>query len=43
MKILSTNIYVGPNLYAHFPVIRHQRQFHHILISGLPHKSGNPF
>jgi cyanophycin synthetase len=24
MKILSTNIYVGPNLYAHFPVIRHQ-------------------
>jgi cyanophycin synthetase len=24
MKILSTNIYVGPSLYAHFPVIRHQ-------------------
>jgi cyanophycin synthetase len=24
MKILSTNVYVGPNLYAHFPVIRHQ-------------------
>ena len=23
MKILSTNIYVGPNLYANFPVIRH--------------------
>ncbi len=23
MKIVSTNIYVGPNLYAHFPVIRH--------------------
>ena len=23
MKILSTNVYVGPNLYAHFPVIRH--------------------
>ena len=23
MKILSTNIYVGPNVYAHFPVIRH--------------------
>ncbi|MBT8136622.1 MAG: acetate--CoA ligase family protein, partial [Gammaproteobacteria bacterium] len=23
MKILSTNIYVGPNTYAHFPVIRH--------------------
>lgn len=23
MKILSTNIYVGPNLYAHFPVIRY--------------------
>jgi len=24
MKILSTTVYVGPNLYAHFPVIRHQ-------------------
>ncbi|MFK7958435.1 MAG: cyanophycin synthetase [Lysobacterales bacterium] len=24
MKILSTNVYRGPNLYAHFPVIRHQ-------------------
>jgi len=23
MKILSTNIYVGPNVYARFPVIRH--------------------
>lgn len=23
MKILSTNIYVGPNIYASFPVIRH--------------------
>ena len=23
MKIISTNVYVGPNLYAHFPVIRH--------------------
>ncbi|MCB0277910.1 MAG: cyanophycin synthetase [Calditrichaeota bacterium] len=23
MKILSSNVYVGPNLYAHFPVIRH--------------------
>ncbi len=23
MRILSTNIYVGPSLYAHFPVIRH--------------------
>ena len=23
MRILSTNVYVGPNLYAHFPVIRH--------------------
>ncbi|WP_068546056.1 cyanophycin synthetase [Thalassotalea crassostreae] len=23
MKIVSTNVYVGPNLYAHFPVIRH--------------------
>ena len=23
MKILSTNVYVGPNQYAHFPVIRH--------------------
>ena len=23
MKILATNIYVGPNLYANFPVIRH--------------------
>jgi cyanophycin synthetase len=24
MKVLSTNVYVGPSLYAHFPVIRHQ-------------------
>ncbi len=24
MKILTTNVFVGPNLYAHFPVIRHQ-------------------
>ena len=24
MKILSSNVYVGPNLYAHFPVIRHR-------------------
>ena len=23
MQILSTNVYVGPNQYAHFPVIRH--------------------
>ena len=23
MKIVSTNVFVGPNLYAHFPVIRH--------------------
>ena len=23
MKVISTNVYVGPNLYAHFPVIRH--------------------
>lgn len=23
MEIISTNVYVGPNLYAHFPVIRH--------------------
>jgi cyanophycin synthetase len=23
MKIISTNVYVGPSLYAHFPVIRH--------------------
>lgn len=23
MKIISSNIYVGPNVYAHFPVIRH--------------------
>jgi cyanophycin synthetase len=23
MKIVSTNVYVGPNLYAHFPVIRY--------------------
>jgi len=23
MRILSTNVYVGPNIYAHFPVIRH--------------------
>ena len=23
MRILSTNVYVGPNVYAHFPVIRH--------------------
>jgi cyanophycin synthetase len=24
MKILSTNVYMGPSTYAHFPVIRHQ-------------------
>ena len=24
MKILSTNVYMGPSIYAHFPVIRHQ-------------------
>ncbi|MCF6226084.1 MAG: cyanophycin synthetase [Xanthomonadales bacterium] len=24
MKVLKTNVYVGPNLYAHFPVIRQQ-------------------
>jgi cyanophycin synthetase len=24
MKILTTNVYVGPSQYAHFPVIRHQ-------------------
>jgi len=23
MKIISTNVFVGPNVYAHFPVIRH--------------------
>ena len=23
MKIVSTNVYVGPNIFAHFPVIRH--------------------
>ena len=23
MKIVSTNVYVGPNLWASFPVIRH--------------------
>ncbi len=23
MKIVATNVYVGPNIYAHFPVIRH--------------------
>ena len=23
MKIVSTNVFVGPSLYAHFPVIRH--------------------
>ncbi len=23
MRITSTNVYVGPNIYAHFPVIRH--------------------
>ena len=23
MKVVSTNVYVGPNIYAHFPVIRH--------------------
>ena len=23
MKIVSTNVYVGPNLFARFPVIRH--------------------
>ncbi|MGD9342036.1 MAG: cyanophycin synthetase [Chromatiales bacterium] len=26
MKIISTNVYVGPNPYAHFPVIRHVLQ-----------------
>ncbi len=24
MKILTTNVYVGPNIYAHFPIIRYQ-------------------
>jgi cyanophycin synthetase len=24
MKILSKNVYVGPNIYANFPVIRYQ-------------------
>ena len=24
MKILSRNVYVGPNIYANFPVIRYQ-------------------
>jgi cyanophycin synthetase len=24
MRILDTNVYVGPSLYAHFRVIRHQ-------------------
>lgn len=23
MKIVSTNVFVGPNMYAHFPVVRH--------------------
>ncbi len=23
MRIITTNVYVGPNMYAHFPVIRH--------------------
>ena len=23
MNIVSTNVFVGPNMYAHFPVIRH--------------------
>jgi cyanophycin synthetase len=23
MQVLSTNVYIGPNIYAHFPVIRH--------------------
>ena len=23
MKIVSTNVFVGPSVYAHFPVIRH--------------------
>ena len=23
MRVVSTNVYVGPNVYAHFPVIRH--------------------
>ncbi|MGI9270555.1 MAG: cyanophycin synthetase [Woeseiaceae bacterium] len=23
MKIISTNVFVGPNMYAHFPVVRH--------------------
>ena len=24
MRVTATNVYVGPNLYAHFPVIRHE-------------------
>ena len=24
MKIISTNVFVGPNVYANFPVIRHE-------------------
>ncbi|MFT5655104.1 MAG: cyanophycin synthetase, partial [Arenicella sp.] len=24
MKILSSNVFVGPNVYASFPVIRHE-------------------
>lgn len=30
MKIVSTNVYVGPNLYAHFPVIRHVLDLEHL-------------
>ena len=30
MKIVSTNVYVGPNVYAHFPVIRHIVDLEHL-------------
>ena len=23
MRVVSTNVFVGPSIYAHFPVIRH--------------------
>ncbi|MGJ8663025.1 MAG: cyanophycin synthetase [Marinicella sp.] len=42
MKILTTNVYVGPNLYAHFPVIRQQLDIG-ILEQWPSAKLGSPF
>lgn len=30
MKIVESNVYVGPNIYAHFPVIRHVLDLEHL-------------